>query len=72
VLLCLNACQQQKPITAKHLNTYKKLQLTRYIPRRRLGGVKVYPVSFLRLALEGGEWSASRPGRILSRGKDPR
>jgi hypothetical protein len=23
-------------------------------------------------ALDGGEWSASRPGRALSRGKDPR
>jgi hypothetical protein len=28
--------------------------------------------SFLTSALDGGEWSASRPGHALSRGKDPR
>jgi hypothetical protein len=27
--------------------------------------------SFLTSALEGGEWSASRPGRALPRGKEP-
>jgi hypothetical protein len=27
---------------------------------------------FLTSALDGGEWSVSRPGRALSRGKDPR
>jgi hypothetical protein len=28
--------------------------------------------SFLTSVLDGGEWSASRPGRALPRGKDPR
>jgi hypothetical protein len=28
--------------------------------------------SFLTSALDGGEWSVSRPGRALPRGKDPR
>jgi hypothetical protein len=28
--------------------------------------------SFLTSALDGGEWSASRPGRALPHGKDPR
>jgi hypothetical protein len=28
--------------------------------------------SFLTSTLDGGEWSASRPGRALPRGKDPR
>jgi hypothetical protein len=36
-------------------------------------GERIYSFySFLTLALDGGEWSASRPGRALSRGKDPR
>jgi hypothetical protein len=35
-------------------------------------GVEVYRHAFLTPALEGGEWSASRPGRFASRRKSPR
>jgi hypothetical protein len=48
----------------------KQLNLSRYTPRRRLA--KKY--SFYSLstsAVDGGEWSASRPGRILTPGKGP-
>jgi len=34
-----------------------------------IGGVEVWLYSFLTTALEGGEWSASRPGRSLPPGK---
>jgi hypothetical protein len=38
-----------------------------------LGGERKYSsYSFLTSALDKGEWSASRPGRVLPRGKDPR
>jgi hypothetical protein len=35
------------------------------------GGRMHSPCSFLTLALDGGEWSASRPGRDLAPGKGP-
>jgi hypothetical protein len=35
------------------------------------GGGKYISYTFLNLALEGGEWSASRPGRVLPPGKGP-
>jgi hypothetical protein len=45
-------------------------------PATRHGGAwvkrKYSSYSFLTSALDGGEWSASRPGRALPRGKDPR
>jgi hypothetical protein len=31
----------------------------------------IAPYSFMTSALDGGEWSASRPGRALSPGKGP-
>jgi hypothetical protein len=36
-----------------------------------VGGGRYISYSFLASALDGGEWSASRPGRALPRGKDP-
>jgi hypothetical protein len=37
-----------------------------------LGGGRRYgSYSYLTLALDGGEWSASRPGRVLPPGKGP-
>jgi hypothetical protein len=36
------------------------------------GGEEVQLYSFLTSALDGGEWSASRPCRALPWGKDPR
>jgi hypothetical protein len=47
---------------------YKKQ--SRYTPWRRLGGEEVYSsYSFTTSALDGGEWSASRPGRALTPGE---
>jgi hypothetical protein len=39
--------------------------------RRRLGERRYSSYSFSTLALDGGEWSASRPGRALAPGKGP-
>jgi hypothetical protein len=36
-----------------------------------LGERRYSSYSFLTSALEGGEWSASRPGRALAPGKEP-
>jgi hypothetical protein len=36
-----------------------------------LGDRRYSSFSFLTSALEGGEWSASRPGRALPPGKEP-
>jgi hypothetical protein len=36
-----------------------------------LGERRYSPYSFLTSAVEGGEWSASRPGRALPPGKEP-
>jgi hypothetical protein len=43
-------------------------------PTRHSGawGERYSSYSFLTSAPDGGEWSASRPGRALPRGKDPR
>jgi hypothetical protein len=49
----------------------KKLKLSHYTPRRRLGERRYSSYSFLTSALDGGEWSASRPGRDLPPGKGP-
>jgi hypothetical protein len=38
---------------------------------RRIGGVGVYPHSFLTSALDGGEWSALRTGRFTPRERAP-
>jgi hypothetical protein len=40
-------------------------------PWRRIGGVEVWLHAFLTSALDGGEWSALRPGRFTSREKAP-
>jgi hypothetical protein len=42
------------------------------MPQRRLGKRRYSSYSFPTLALDGGEWSASRPGRALGPGKGPR
>jgi hypothetical protein len=42
------------------------------MPWRRLRGEEVHvSYSFLTSALDGGEWSESRPGRALPPGKEP-
>jgi hypothetical protein len=49
---------------------YVKVKQSLYAPWRRLGGEEVYSsYSFTTSSLDGGEWSASRPGRALPPGK---
>jgi hypothetical protein len=50
----------------------KKAKQSRHTPWWRLGETRYSSYSFLTSALDGDEWSASRPGRTLPRGKDPR
>jgi hypothetical protein len=46
-----------------------KVKQSRYTPWRRLGGEEVYSYSFSTSALDGGEWSASLPGRAFTPGE---
>jgi hypothetical protein len=46
-----------------------KLKLSHYTRRRRLGERRYSSYSFSSSALDGGEWSASRPDRALAPGK---
>jgi hypothetical protein len=49
-----------------------KLKLSHYTPWRSLWGEEVQLLLvYLTSALDGGEWSASRPGRALAPGKGP-
>jgi hypothetical protein len=48
-----------------------KVKLSRYTPWRRMGERRYSSYSYLTSALDGGEWSASRPGRTLPPGKGP-
>jgi hypothetical protein len=48
-----------------------KVKQSRYTPWRRLGGEEYRSYSFTTSALDGGEWSESRPGRALPPGKGP-
>jgi hypothetical protein len=43
-----------------------KLKLSHYTPWRRLGERRYSSYSFSTPALDGGEWSTSRPGRALA------
>jgi hypothetical protein len=54
------------------LVTSKKVKQSRYTPWRRLGKKRYSSYSFTTSALDGGDWSASRPGRSLPPGKGPR
>jgi hypothetical protein len=49
----------------------EKLKLSHYTPRSLLAGEEVYLLIILTSALDGGGWSASRPGRALTPGKGP-
>jgi hypothetical protein len=48
---------------------YTALKLSDYKPRRRLGERRYSSYSFAISALDGGEWSASRPGRAFTPGE---
>jgi hypothetical protein len=54
----------------KHLLN-KKVKAVHYTPERRLRERRYSSYSFSNSALDGGEWSASRPDHALFRGKDP-
>jgi hypothetical protein len=41
------------------------IKLSRYMPWRHMGKRRYRFYSYLTSALDGGEWSASRPGRAL-------
>jgi hypothetical protein len=47
----------------------KKVNQSRYTPWRRFGGEEYSSYSFSTSALDGGEWSASRPGRAFTPGE---
>jgi hypothetical protein len=51
---------------------YKAEKLSHYTQWRHRGERRYIFYSFLTLALDGGEWSASRPGHGFSLAKDPR
>jgi hypothetical protein len=67
------------PQTARPLDWHPITNKSVSCPATRHGGVwpeggrgRYSSHSFLTSALDGGEWSASRPGRPYPRGKDPR
>jgi hypothetical protein len=55
-----------------HYRYILKVKQSHYTPWKRLGEKRYSSYSFSTLALDGGEWSASRPGRALPPGKGPR
>jgi hypothetical protein len=57
----------QNPINASTM----KVKQSRYMPWRHMGDNRYSSYSYLTSALDGGEWSASRPGRALPPGKPP-
>jgi hypothetical protein len=52
------------------LSSHLKLKQSRTTPWRRLEERRYSSYSFTTSTLDGGEWSASRPGRALPREKD--
>jgi hypothetical protein len=50
-------------------DTYNIKKLYHYMPRRHLGERRYSSYSFSTSALDGGQWSASCPGRVLALGK---
>jgi hypothetical protein len=58
----------------RHVDLYVNNQNSKAVPApvmMALGGEGVRSYLFLTSALDGGEWSASRPGRALDPGKGP-
>jgi hypothetical protein len=49
----------------------KKIKVSCYMPWRLMGERRYNSYSYWTSALDGGEWSASRPGRALPPGKGP-
>jgi hypothetical protein len=55
--------------TGRGCNEWVKVKQSRYTPWRRLGERRYRSYSYSTSALDGGEWSASRPGRALAPGE---
>jgi hypothetical protein len=49
-----------------HTKEREELKLSYHRPWRRLGGEEYSSYSFSTSTLDGGEWSASRPARVLA------
>jgi hypothetical protein len=52
-----------------HTRTHTHIKHSLYTPWRRLGERRYSSYSFSTSALDGGEWSASRPGRAFTTGE---
>jgi hypothetical protein len=52
------------------INTY--FCLIKHYAMKTYWDVELYLHTFLTSAVDGGEWSASRPGHFIPRGKNPR
>jgi hypothetical protein len=78
-LLFSEQCENTVSITSATLRTSatydtdfrSKAKQSHYTPRRLQGERRCSSYSFLTSALDGGEWSASRPGQALLPGKVP-
>jgi hypothetical protein len=66
-------CVSPTPLCKRQFVIYVKIKVkqSRYTPWRRLGGEEYSSYSFTTSALDGGEGSASRPGRALPPEKGP-
>jgi hypothetical protein len=68
----LNSQQTPAAVEFKVLNKRKSpCALTKHHAMMAYWGVEVQLYAFLTSALDGGEWSASRPGRFTPQGKSP-
>jgi hypothetical protein len=63
--------QKKVSFNVEIILSIKKLKLSHYTPRRRLGERRYSSYSSSTSTLDGGQWSASRPGRALPPGKIP-
>jgi hypothetical protein len=69
VKICVGNSEWKRPLGKYECSRGKAVPLP---PCRRQGWEEYSSYSFLTSALDEGEWSASRPGRTLPSGKDPR
>jgi hypothetical protein len=65
VVLCNYRPLRRADHSSKGILPSVLIKLSHYTARRRLGERRYSSYSFLTSVLDGGEWSASRPGRAL-------
>jgi hypothetical protein len=70
VAICKTNNRDKRCAHPTELEAVSKVKQSRYTPWRRLGGEE-YSSSFTTSALDGDEWSASRPDRTLLPEKGP-